>query len=60
MKIQLTIPINFISARGNYEIRVICSKRDNIEDSANDKADEVIEELSNHFFLGKKLDWKHQ
>ena len=60
MKIQLTIPINFISARGNYEIRVISSKRDNIEDSANDKADEVIEELFNHFFLGKKLDWKHQ
>ena len=56
MKIQLTIPINFASARDNYEIRVIYSKRDNIEGRADDKADEVIEELFNHFFLGIKLD----
>ena len=26
----------------------------------NDKADEVIEKLFNHIFLGTKLGWKHQ
>ena len=26
----------------------------------NDKADEVIEELLNHFLIDIKFDWKHQ
>ena len=36
------------------------SKSDNIEIMINDKADEVIEELLNHFLIDIKFDWKHQ
>ena len=34
---------------------VMHSKSDNIETMINDKADEVIEEVFNHFFLDIKL-----
>ena len=44
-KIQLTIAINSISSKYNDEAHVMDSKGDNIEIMANDKADEVIEEL---------------
>ena len=33
---------------------------DNIEIMTNNKADEVREEVSNHFFPDTKLDWRHQ
>ena len=54
-KIQLTVAIDFISSKDNGEERVIHSKSDKIEIMSHDKADEVIEELSNHFFLDIKL-----
>ena len=44
-KIQLTIPINFMSSKDNDEEHVMHSKSDNIKIMSNDKADEVIEEL---------------
>ena len=44
-KIQLIIAINSISSKYNDEAHVMDSKSDNIEIMANDKADEVIEEL---------------
>ena len=54
-KIQLTVAIDFISSKDIGEERVIHSKSDKIEIMSHDKADEVIEELSNHFFLDIKL-----
>ena len=54
-KIQLALAINFISSKDIGEERVIHSKSDKIEIMSHDKADEVIEELSNHFFLDIKL-----
>ena len=50
-KIQLTIATKFISPKGDGEEHIIHSKSDNIEIIINDKGDEVIEELLNHFFL---------
>ena len=58
-KIQLTIAINFISSKGADEKRVMHLMSDKIEIMINDKANEVKEEFT-CFFLGIKLDWKHQ
>ena len=44
-KIQLTISINFLSSKENYEKRVVHSKSDNIEITINDKEDETIEDF---------------
>ena len=41
------IPISFISSKDNDEEHVMHSKSDNIEIMINDRADEVIKELSN-------------
>ena len=45
-KTQLTIANNVISSKDNDEERVMHSKNDQIEIMISDKADEVIEELS--------------
>ena len=45
-KIQLTIAINFISSKDTDKVRVIRSKRDNIQFMIDDNATEVIEKLS--------------
>ena len=58
-EIQLTIAINFISSKGADEKRVMHLMSDKIEIMINDKANEVKEEFT-CFFLGIKLDWKHQ
>ena len=50
-KIQLTIAINLTSSKDNDEDRVMHSKSDNIEIMINDKADEVIGELFEYFFI---------
>ena len=41
-KVQLTIPINFISSKDNNEEQVMHLKSDNIEVMTYDKATEVI------------------
>ena len=51
MQIQVTVAINFISAKDTDEERVMHSKSDNIELMINDKAHKVF----NHFFLYVKL-----
>ena len=43
LKIQLTIPINFIFSKNTDEERVIHSKSDNMETISYDKVDEIIE-----------------
>ena len=48
-----------MSCKDNDEER-IHTQSDNIEIMINDKADEFIEELFNHFFPGIKVGWKHQ
>ena len=58
-EIQLTIAINFISSKDADEKRVMHLMSDKIEIMINDKANEVKEEFT-CFFLGIKLDWKHQ
>ena len=42
-KIQLTIPINFMSPKGKKEERVMHSRNENTERVINDKEHEVIE-----------------
>ena len=44
-KIQLSIPIKFISSEGTNDVRIMHSKSDNIEIITYDNANEVIEEL---------------
>ena len=51
---------NFISSKGDDKERVMHSKSDNIEIMINDKTDEVMQELCNHFLIDIKPDWKHQ
>ena len=58
-KIQLTIPINFISSKDNDEERVIHSKIDNIDIMINDKADEVLEEIFKSLRNRIKIIWKN-
>ena len=58
-KIQLTIPINFISSKDNDEERVIHSKIDNIDIMINDKADEVLEEIFKSLRNRTKIIWKN-
>ena len=53
-KIQLTSAINFFSSKDTDEESLIHSVSDNIETMINDKADQVIEELLNYFFLDIK------
>ena len=59
-KIQLTIPINFISSKDNDEERVIHSKIDNIDIMINDKADEVLEEIFKSLRNRIKIIWKNR
>ena len=59
-KIQLTIPINYISSRDNDEERLMYSKTDSTEIMINDKASELLKNFLIHFFIDIKLDWKHQ
>ena len=47
-----------MSCKDNDEER-IHTQGDNIEIMINEKADEFIEELFNHFFPGIKVGWKH-
>ena len=58
-KIQLTIPINFISSKDNDEECVIHSKIDNIDIMINDKADEVLEEIFKSLRNRIKIIWKN-
>ena len=51
---------NFISSKDDDKERVMHSKSDNIEIMINDKTDEVMQELFNHFLIDIKPDWKHQ
>ena len=51
---------NFISSKGDDKERLMHSKSDNIEIMINDKTDEVMQELFNHFLIDIKPDWKHQ
>ena len=51
---------NFISSKDYDKERVMHSKSDNIEIMINDKTDEVMQELFNHFLIDIKPDWKHQ
>ena len=44
-----------MSSKDNNEELVMHSKSDNIENMIDDKADEVIEDFFNYFFLGIKL-----
>ena len=44
-KIELTVAINFVSSKDDYEKRVMQSTSNNIEVMINDNGDEVIEEL---------------
>lgn len=53
-KIQLTSAINFLSSKDTDEESLMHSVSDNIETMINDKADQVIEELLNYFFLDIK------
>ena len=48
-KIELTLPINFISTRDNNEERVMNSKSDIKEITINEKADKVIEKRFKSF-----------
>ena len=59
-KIQLTIPINFISSKDNDEECVIHSKIDNIDIMINDKADEVLEEIFKSLRNRIKIIWKNR
>ena len=48
--------MNFMTSKDdNDEERVIYSNSDNIEIMINDKSDEVVEELFQHFFPGINL-----
>ena len=49
-KIELTVAINFVSSKADYEKRVIQSTSNNIEVMINDNGDEVIEELFERYF----------
>ena len=51
---------NFISSKDDDKERVMHSKSDNIEIMINDKTDEVMQELFNHFLIDIKPYWKHQ
>ena len=53
-KIHLTSAINFLSSKDTDEESLMHSVSDNIETMINDKADQVIEELLNYFFLDIK------
>ena len=65
-KIQLTIAIHFISFKNTDEEGVMHSKGDTIEIMSYDESNKVTEELIRsyevlrHFFIGIKLDLKHQ
>ena len=45
-----------MSSKGTAEERIIHSKSNNMDIMIDHKADEVIEELLNHFFLDIKFD----
>ena len=55
-KTQLTIAINFISWKDTEEERVIYSTRKNIKSTTDNKANEVINELSES--LCSKFQWE--
>ena len=59
-KIQLTIVINFMFSKDIDEEHAMHSKIDNIEIMINNRADEVIEDFLNHFFLDIKCALKNQ
>ena len=49
-KMQLSISINFMSSKENYQEHAMHSKRDNIEIMIDDKSGEMLEELFQLFY----------
>ena len=50
-KVQLTIAINFISSKDVDEEQVMHSKKDNIEFTTYDNANDIVDKLSESLFF---------
>ena len=59
-KIQLTLEINFVFARGNDEERVMLSKSNIKEIMIIDKGAKVVGKRFKYLLTDRKVDWKHQ
>ena len=59
-KIQLIMPINFISSKDSDETRTMRKKSNNIEIMMGSEANEIIEELLNLFCKNIKMVQKNQ